>query len=103
MTRRVIRRGRRDIAPDFEIAAVGADLINADEKMELPLLELELADWTLADLGDDLISQSEKPPVAAQAVHIPDVGLAPVGADLGQLKPQIKAVVPDISGIRLAE
>ena len=91
------------VAPDFKIAEVGASLINAEEKMELPLLELELADWTLADLGQDLISQSEKPPVAVKTIHIPDVGLAPPGADLGQLKPQVKAVVPDISGIRLAD
>ncbi|RYY73958.1 MAG: hypothetical protein EOO52_13840 [Gammaproteobacteria bacterium] len=91
------------VAPNFEIAAVGTDLIRADEKMELPLLELELADWTLADLGEDLISQSEKASVSVQAIHIPDVGLAPPGADLGQLKPQVKAVTPDISGIRLAD
>jgi len=91
------------IAPNFEIAAVGVDLISADEKMELPLLELELSDWTLADLGNDLISQSEKPPVATQTIQTLDVGLAPVGTDLGQLKPQIKVVIPDISGIRLAD
>ena len=89
--------------PDFKIADVGSSLINAEEKMELPLLELELADWTLADLGQDLISQSEKAPVASPLINILDVGLAPVGADLGQLKPQIKAVAPDISGIRLAD
>jgi len=91
------------VAPDFEIAEAGADLIRADEKLDLPLLELEFADWGIADLGEDLISQSEKPPVSVQAIHIPDVGLAPPGADLGQLKPQVKAVTPDISGIRLAD
>jgi len=91
------------MAPDFKIAEVGANLISAEEKMELPLLELELADWALADLGEDLISQSEKAPVATPTINILNVGLAPVGADLGQLKPQIKAVIPDVSGIRLAD
>ena len=91
------------VAPDFKIAEAGADLIRADEKMELPLLELELADWTLGDLDEGLISQSEKPPVSTQVIHIPDVGLAPVGADLGQIKSKVNAVIPDVSGIRLAD
>ncbi len=91
------------IAPNFGVAEAGADLIRADEKMDLPLLEIELDDWGLADLGEDLISATEKPQIAAPIIHIPDVGLAPAGADLGQLKPQVKVVVPDISGIRLAD
>lgn len=91
------------VAPNFGVAEAGADLIRADEKMALPLLEIELEDWGLADLGEDLISATEKPQVAAPIIHIPEVGLAPAGADLGQLKPQVKAVVPDISGIRLAD
>jgi len=91
------------IAPNFEVAEAGADLVRADEKMDLPLLEIELEDWGLADLGEDLISATEKPHIAIPVIHIPDVGLAPAGADLGQLKPQVKAVAPDISGIRLAD
>ena len=91
------------IAPNFEVAEAGADLVRADEKMDLPLLEIELEDWGLADLGEDLISATEKPQIAISVIHIPDVGLAPAGADLGQLKPQVKAVVPDVSGIRLAD
>jgi hypothetical protein len=91
------------VAPNFEVAEVGADLVSAEEKMDLPLLEIELEDWGLADLGEDLIAASEKPAVEIPVIHIPDVGLAPAGADLGQLKPQVKAVIPDISGIRLAD
>lgn len=91
------------VAPDFGIAEIGANLVNADEKMELPLLELELADWGLADLGEDLIAASEKAVVATPVIHVLDVGLAPVGADLGQLKPQVHAIIPDVSGIRLAD
>ena len=91
------------VAPNFDVAEAGADLVRADEKMDLPLLEIELEDWGLADLGEDLISATEKPQIAIPVIHIPDVGLAPAGADLGQLKPQVKAVVPDVSGIRLAD
>lgn len=91
------------IAPNFEVAEAGADLVRADEKIDLPLLELELADWGLADLGEDLIAASEKAIVAAPVIHVLEVGLAPVGADLGQLRPQVNVVIPDTSGIRLAE
>jgi hypothetical protein len=91
------------VAPNFDVAEAGADLVRADEKMDLPLLEIELEDWGLADLGEDLISATDKPQIAIPVIHIPDVGLAPAGADLGQLKPQVKAVVPDVSGIRLAD
>jgi hypothetical protein len=91
------------IAPDFDVAEAGADLVRADEKMDLPLLEIELEDWGLADLGEDLISATEKPQVAIPVIHIPDVGLAPVGADLGQLRPHVNVVIPDVSGIRLAD
>ena len=91
------------VAPNFEVAEAGADLVRADEKMDLPLLEIELEDWGLADLGEDLISATEKPQIAIPVIHIPDVGLAPAGADLGQLKSHVRAVVPDVSGIRLAD
>jgi hypothetical protein len=91
------------VAPNFDVAEAGADLVRADEKMDLPLLEIELEDWGLADVGEDLILATERPRIAIPVIHIPDVGLAAVGADLGQLKPQVKAVIPDVSGIRLAD
>lgn len=89
--------------PDYAVAEVGTNLINESEKFDLPLPEIELEDWTIAEAGTDLIDESEKNIQPAKAIHIPDVGLAPVGADLGQLKAQVKAVVPDISGIKLAD
>lgn len=91
------------VVPQLEVAEIGADLISPDEKMKLPLLEIELEDWTLAGLGEDLIAESERPAVKTADIAIPDVGLAPVGADLGQMKPQIQKVNPDISGLRLAD
>jgi hypothetical protein len=89
--------------PDFDIAEVGADLITAEEKMDLPFVEIELEDWTIAEAGADLISDSEKTISPTPVIHVPDVGLAPAGSDLGQLKPVIKPVTPDISGIRLTD
>jgi len=91
------------LVPNYEVAAVGTDLIRSDEKLELPLPEIDLQDWDIAEAGSDLITEDEKiiqPPVV---VEIPDFAIAPAGADLGQLKPEVKAVVPDISKIKLAD
>lgn len=89
--------------PNYGVAEAGTNLISESEKFDLPLLEIELEDWTIAEAGTDLIAESEKNIQPVKAIHIPEVGLAPVGADLGQLKPQVNAVVPDISGIKLAD
>lgn len=91
------------IAPDLGLAAVGADLISADEKLELPLVEIELEDWDIAEAGSDLLSDDERPIVLPAIVEVGDYGLAPAGSDLGQLKPNVKPVTPDISGLRLAD
>lgn len=91
------------LVPDLGLAAVGADLISADEKWELPLVEIELEDWGIADAGSDLLTDNERPIVLPAIVEVVDFGLAPAGSDLGQLKPEVKPVVPDISNLRLAD
>lgn len=91
------------IAPDLGLAAVGEDLMSADEKLELPLVEIELEDWEIAAVGSDLLTQDERPVVVPVAVANSDFSLAPTGSDLGQLKPDVKPVAPDISKLRLAE
>lgn len=91
------------IAPDLGLAAVGTDLINADEKSALPLVEIELEDWGIAEAGSDLLTEDERPIVLPAVVAIGDYSLAPAGSDLGQLKANVKAVTPDISGLRLAD
>ncbi|PUA28327.1 MAG: hypothetical protein B0W54_17835 [Cellvibrio sp. 79] len=91
------------IVPDLGLAAIGEDLIGADEKLELPLVEIELEDWEIAAVGSDLLRQEERPVVLPTAVANSDFGLAPAGSDLGQLKPNIKPITPDISKLRLAE
>lgn len=91
------------IAPDLGLAAVGEDLISADEKFELPLVEIELDDWEIAEAGSDLLTVDERPVVVPVAIANSDFGLAPAGSDLGQLKATVKPVTPDISKLRLAE
>ncbi|HCS65440.1 MAG TPA: hypothetical protein DIW64_16020 [Cellvibrio sp.] len=91
------------IAPDLGLAAVGTDLISADEKLELPLVEIELEDWDIAEAGSDLLTEDERPIVLPAIIEVGDYGLAPAGSDLGQLKPNVKPLTPDISGLRLAD
>ena len=91
------------VAPDLGVAAVGAMLISADEKCELPVLEIELEDWEVAEPGSDLLAEDERPVVVPAMVAVEDFGLAPVGSSLGQLKPEVKPVTPDISKIRLVD
>ncbi|WP_049631679.1 hypothetical protein [Cellvibrio sp. pealriver] len=91
------------VAPDLGLAAIGEDLISADEKLALPLVEIELEDWEIAEAGSDLLTEDERPLVVPAVVDVGDFGLAPVGSDLGQLKPDVKPVTPDISQIRLAD
>ncbi len=91
------------IAPDLGLAAVGADLIGADEKLALPLVEIELEDWGIAEAGSDLLTDDERPIVLPAIVEIGNFGLAPAGSDMGQLKPNVKPVTPDISALRLAD
>lgn len=91
------------VAPDLGLAAVGADLLSADEKWELPLVEIEWEDWGIAEAGSDLLAEDERPIVLPAIVDVADFGLAPAGSDLGQLKPEVKPVVPDISKLRLTD
>jgi len=89
--------------PDFSLAETGADLINDDEKNSLPLMEIDVEDWGVADIGADLLTAAERPVAVAVIADVDDFGLAPVGSDLGQLKPTIEPLAPDISQLRLAE
>jgi hypothetical protein len=86
-----------------EMAAVGENLVNDDEKLQLPLVEIELEDWEIAAPGSDLLAAEERPVVVPVVVANSDFGLAPVGSDLGQLKPQVKPLAPDTSKLRIME
>ena len=71
--------------------------------MELPILEIDVEDWGIAELGSDLVAASERPVVATTPITVGNYGLAPAGSDLGQIKPQVKPVTPDISKLKLAD
>ncbi|MES2676026.1 MAG: hypothetical protein V4660_17440 [Pseudomonadota bacterium] len=91
------------IAPDFTLAEVGSDLIRAEEKSTIPLVEFGVGDWEIAEVGADMINADEREINPLPVINIPSVELAPAGANLGQIKPVIKPVVPDISKLHLAD
>lgn len=91
------------IVPDLGLAAVGTDLLGEDEKQELPLITIEPGNWGIAEPGSDLLTQAERPVVIPVVIANSDFGLAPAGSDLGQIKPSVKPLTPDISKLRLAE
>lgn len=88
--------------PNLQVAELGINLAASDEQLALPQVEIEL-DWEIAAAGSDLLNEDERPVVVPVAVGPVDFGLAPAGSDLGQLKPAVKALSPDISGLQLTE
>lgn len=88
--------------PDLVVAEAGA-ILSDEDHLPLPLVEIELEDWDIAEAGADLLRDDERPLVVPVAVGAVDFGLAPAGSDLGQLKPQVKPLNPDISGLQLAD
>lgn len=91
------------VAPDFALASVGAELLRSEERLTAAVSTVAVGDWGLAAVGADLIRDDEREIVLSGLITIPDLGLAPVGADLGQIQPETKHFLPDISGIHLAD
>jgi hypothetical protein len=89
------------VAPNLDLAALGANLVEPNEIEHLPLLEIDIEDWGVAEAGSDLLTPAERHTVAPAIIQVGDFGLAPAGSDLGQLKPKVTPVVPDISGLSL--
>lgn len=88
-------------APDFQVAELGAALADNNS---LPLVEVDInLDWEIADVGADLLSEEERPMVVPVAIGPVDFGLAPAGSDLGQLKPKVQPLNPDISRLKLVD
>lgn len=90
------------VVPNLELAEVGATLSDEDH-LPLPLIDIELEGWDIAEVGADLLHEDERPLIVPVAVGSVDFGLAPAGSDLGQLKPQVEPLNPDISSLRMAD
>lgn len=83
------------------LAPVGELLISDNDKHELPLPVFDVSDWEVAEPGSILVNPDELPKSVPPIVPELVASLAPVGADLGQMKPIVTPVNPDISDLRL--
>ena len=88
-------------APDFGIAATGADLLRDDEKRVYEELDLDLSAFVVAELGADMLRDDEKLPLPVMDIEELNVGLAPVGADMGQAKNPPPPPAPKTDHIKL--
>lgn len=91
------------LVPEYKVAEAGANLLEASEKNELPLLEIDVEDWGLSEVGAPLLAETERKLVVAPPELDIDFSLAPAGSLLGQIKPEIKVIAPDISQLKLVE
>jgi hypothetical protein len=88
-------------APDFDVAEVGADVLDEADKKVFEELDLDLDGISMAEVGADVLSEDEKKKV--EPVQVEDLGadLAPVGSDMGQVKDEDIPPPPDTSHISL--
>lgn len=89
--------------PEYKVADVGANLIEAAEKNDLPLLEIDVEDWGLSEPGEPLLADNERKAEVPSPVLSSDFSLAPVGSLLEQIKPKVDIKIPDVSGLKLVE
>lgn len=73
-------------APDFGIAAVGGDLLKPDEKRVYEELQLDLSAYQVAELGADMLPDEQKIPLPVMEIEELTAELAPVGSEMGQIK-----------------
>lgn len=99
-------KSREEIeAPDFEVAAVGADLLHADERKAVEALEVDTSNISLSDSQGNLVEADEfERPVPVEVRDL-DAEVAPPGSDV--LRPEerktVEAVQVDTSQMSLGE
>lgn len=92
-------------APDFGIAEVGADMLQAHERRSLAAVEVDISSLSVRPQEGNLVDASEVARLTPTNVAIPDYQVASVGADI--LKPDERRNVQplnlDVSNIQLAD
>lgn len=70
------------VAPNWTIAAAGADLLNASERTVVAPLEVDVSAISLRPAEGNLLDLSEQKPPAVAPVLVPDFGVAELGSAL---------------------
>lgn len=78
-------------------------LLDVSEQPEPPELLMDIPDFELAPAGENLLRDSERQELPVAKVGDIDWVLAEAGSDLGQLKPQLPPLSPDISHLQLKD
>lgn len=73
-------------APNFGVAAAGADLLKPEEKRVFEKLDIDLSGLQIAELGADMLPEDQKIPLPLMEVEELHAELAPIGAEMGQIK-----------------
>lgn len=89
--------------PALEVAEAGSDLLRAEDKLQLPLVEITPENWYIAPAGSDLLLPSERAPQQVRTLDTSHLQLAAAGSDLGQLKTSLAPLNPDTSALSLVE
>ena len=89
-------------APNFGVAAAGADLLKPEEKRVFEEHNIDLSAFKLAEVGADMLPEDQKIPLPVMEIEELSVDLAPVGADMGEVKKAPPPPPPKIDHIKLA-
>lgn len=81
---------------DWNLAELGAILGEANQQA-IPVAVIE-ANWQLAEVGEDLIPPK---PTPTPSVQSPALDIAPVGTELGEIRPELPVVEPDVSHLAI--
>ena len=85
-------------APDFEVAAVGATIV---EPSEAPRAQVAEVNFELAEVGADLLL--ERPAALVAEIGEIEFEVAELGADIGPTPMPVVFEAPDVSHLALAE
>jgi len=79
------------------------DLLDATERSQPVAAPDNIPDPGLSPLGENLLREDELAGLPTLEIDISDWDLAEAGSDLGQIKPDVVPLTPDISYLRLSD
>ncbi|MBC6905763.1 hypothetical protein DWB84_09875 [Saccharophagus sp. K07] len=93
------------VAPNFEVAAVGADVLRPEERPSVEPVVVDTSYLSVAPQEGNLVKEDELMILPGIAVTIPELDVAEVGSDLllPSERAKVEPVQVDLSGLSLAQ